>query len=321
MIGIRAAALVTCLALCGCVTRGALVAPSLPLQARPTVELVDTPFYPQSRYQCGPAALATVLGASGVTVTPEELTPLVYVPARRGSLQLEMQAAPRRYARLAYQLRADFSAILAELDARRPVLVLHNYGLLSLPRWHYAVVIGYDSQADTVVLRSGTIRRQVLSARNFMRAWDNGGRWAMVTLRPGELPVDADPDRYLESAALFERIAQPRDSWLAFDAAVKRWSDEPVAWIGRGTASYRGGDLRSAVKDYTQALKLDPSNAGARNNLAQTLLDLGCPLAAQRELAKLDQRDLPPALRLAVEDTRRQIDAGLAGSREAAACP
>ena len=31
-----------------------------------TVVLGDVPFHPQTDYQCGPAALATILGASGV---------------------------------------------------------------------------------------------------------------------------------------------------------------------------------------------------------------------------------------------------------------
>ena len=33
-------------------------------------ELTDTPFFPQEEYQCGPAALATVLKAKGRDITP-----------------------------------------------------------------------------------------------------------------------------------------------------------------------------------------------------------------------------------------------------------
>ena len=67
--------------------------PLEPLAAgRDAVELSDVPFHPQERYQCGPAALATVLGWSGVAVSPEELVARLYVPARQGSLQPEVQA-------------------------------------------------------------------------------------------------------------------------------------------------------------------------------------------------------------------------------------
>jgi tetratricopeptide (TPR) repeat protein len=284
-----------------------LVVPSLPAEAPRIVELTDTPFHPQSEFQCGPAALATVLGASGVQTTPDEVQPLVYLPARRGSLQVEMQAAPRKYGRLAYALSPDFNSILAELVAQRPVLVLHNYGLPFWPRWHYAVVVGYDSQEDQVVMRSGTTARQLMSARTFMRAWDNGDRWALVLLRPGELPASADPNRYLEAAAAFERTATPEDAKAAFESASARWPDQPVAWIGLGTAEYRRKAYQSAVRDYSTAVRLDASHAGARNNLAMAYLELGCPTQARDQLQAIDSAALNEALRAAVEDTRQQL--------------
>jgi hypothetical protein len=301
----------------GCVTRGALIAPSLTTGESAARELTDTPFYPQRTHQCGPAALATVLGASGVQVTPDALEPLVYLPKKRGSLQIEMQAAPRKFARLTYGLQPELDAILGEVEAGRPVLVLHNYGVPFFPRWHYAVVVGYDSQRDSVILRSGTTRRQVLSARNFMRAWDNGERWALVVLQPGELPAAPNKARYLEAAAAFERSAKPQDSRLAFDAAVKHWPRDPVAWVGRGTASYRSGDLNAAASDYARALSLDDSQAGARNNLAMTLLELGCAEEAREQLVKIDIQQLAGPLRDAVQDTRAQVAARAPALNEA----
>jgi tetratricopeptide (TPR) repeat protein len=296
-----------CLVLCACVGGGALVVPSLPSGAPRAVELTDTPFHPQSEFQCGPAALATVLGASGVRTSPDELQPLVYLPARRGSLQVEMQSAPRKFGRLSYALEPEFDAILAELAAQRPVLVLHNYGLPFLPRWHYAVVVGYDADADRLVLRSGTTARQLLSARTFMRAWDNGDRWALVLLRPGELPASPNVNRYLESAAAFERGASPADAKAAFDAAVKRWPDQPLAWIGMGTAEYRRQAFDPAARDYARAVALDGKNAGARNNLAMTFVELGCAAEARRQLAAIDGATLSGTLREAVSDTEERL--------------
>jgi tetratricopeptide (TPR) repeat protein len=291
-----------------CATRGPLVTANLADSTQASAELASTPFFPQTEYQCGPAALATVLEASGIDSNPETLVPLVYIPERRGSLQIEMQAAPRKFGRLSYVLAQNLDSILAEVSAGRPVLVLHNYGVPLLPRWHYAVVIGYDSTKDNIILRSGVTERQVLSARSFMRAWDNGKRWAMVVLKPGEMPVHADAARYLEVAASFERSASPADARSAFDAATRRWPNESVAWIGRGTAEYRSGNLRAAAKDYSAALRIDGANVGARNNFAMTLLELGCPLLARGELSRIDSTALPPALRAAVVDTRERVD-------------
>jgi tetratricopeptide (TPR) repeat protein len=292
-----------------CVTRGPFIPGNLAPGARSRVELDATPFFPQDKYQCGPAALATVLAASGVDVTPAALIPRVYLPARHGSLQVEMEAAPRDYGRLIYPLSPNMDSILAELDAGRPVLVLHNYGLSILPRWHYAVVIGYDATRDRFILRSGDQRRREWRARTFMLAWHNGGRWAMVALAPGEMPASANPAQYLEAAALFERGADAEASRLAFESAVRRWPSEAIAWIGRGTAQYRAGNYADAARDYETALRIDPAQVAARNNLAQVLLDLGCPSRAREELRSIDATALKSPLRESVLDTQRNADA------------
>ena len=56
--------------LAGCAASPQL-ADGLPTAASRSIELDATPFFPQEDYQCGPAALATLLVASGVEVTPE----------------------------------------------------------------------------------------------------------------------------------------------------------------------------------------------------------------------------------------------------------
>jgi tetratricopeptide (TPR) repeat protein len=302
------------LSLCGCAMRGPV------LSGTGGTELRDTPFFPQTRYQCGPAALATTLAASGVPVTAEELAGVVYIPERRGSLQVEMQAAPRAYGRLALRLPRNLEAIVAELEAGRPVLVLHNYGLSFWPRWHYAVVIGYDATKDHFVLRSGRQQRKEMRTRHFMVYWHHAGRWATVLLRPGETAANGDATAYLESAADFERGSPPEAVRAAFDAAVKRWPDEPVAFIGRGTAEYRLGNPGAAARDYAEALRLDPAQVGARNNLAQALLDLKCPQKARAQLATIDLAALREgALRAAVLDTLSR--ANQAQAPDSSDCP
>src|SRR6267143_388496 len=117
------------------------------------VELTQVPFFPQSEYQCGPAALATALASFGVKVTPEDLVPQVYLPERKGSLQIEMMAAARRHGMVSYQLAPRFEDVLRELSAGNPVIVLQNLGFGG--GWHYAVAVGYDYSYGDLILRSG----------------------------------------------------------------------------------------------------------------------------------------------------------------------
>ncbi|MEY4642611.1 MAG: hypothetical protein RLZZ227_2605, partial [Pseudomonadota bacterium] len=152
------------------------------------VSLSGIPFFPQERFQCGPAALATVLGASRVAVTPEQLAPLVYVPEREGSFQVELVAAARSFERLAYTLKPDLSALLAEVRNGRPVLVLQNLGLARYPKWHYAVVKGFDLERRKLLLNSGELEDYSVSLDTFERTWARADHWALVVVEPGQLP-------------------------------------------------------------------------------------------------------------------------------------
>ena len=90
--------------------------------------------------------------------------------------------------------------------------------------------------------------------------------------------------------------------------------------VGRGTAEYRLGDLRAAARDFAGALAQDAAQTGARNNLAQTLLDLKCPHRAREVLAPVDIGTLTPAMRSAVEDTRLGIERAMERGDDAAGC-
>jgi hypothetical protein len=131
------------------------------------IELTTTPFFAQERYQCGPASLATALRASGIGITPDELVSQVYVPQREGSLQPEMLAAARRNGALAVTIPRRLDALLAEVAAGQPVIVLQNLSLPIAPLWHYAVVIGYDLDAGDIILRSGTTERLSMAMSTF----------------------------------------------------------------------------------------------------------------------------------------------------------
>ncbi len=156
------------------------------------VEWTAVPFFAQDDYQCGPAALATVLAYSGVDITPDPLVSQVYLPARRGSLQIEMLAAPRRYGRISYPLAPRYADLLREVAAGNPVLVLQDVGVL-FTQWHYAVVNGFDYPSGTVWLRSGTLARQEMPFTYFERTWLKSGYWAMVVVPPDRIPVGWPP--------------------------------------------------------------------------------------------------------------------------------
>jgi hypothetical protein len=283
---------------CGC----ARVPPvTLPAGVGPGVELTNTPFFPQESYQCGPAALATVLQTSGVDVTPEQLVPQTYLPGRHGSLQLELVAAARTYRTIPYVIDGTLAALLAEVDAHHPVLVLLDLGVGPIVIWHYAVVIGYRDEPAELVLRSGGTKRQTVSVPRFMRSWQKADFWALVTLRPDLLPATADPGRYVESIVPLESLGDYASASTAYATALTRWPDNEPALFGAANTYHHLGDLEAAQRDYERLLRLAPDNPFVLNNLAEVLLDRGCPALAAHYA---DAAKATGELATAVEDTR-----------------
>jgi hypothetical protein len=70
-----------------------------------SMEIPSVPFYAQEAYQCGPATMAMVLQWTKANVSPQDLIPKVFVPAKKGSLQPALISAARRYNRLAYPIK------------------------------------------------------------------------------------------------------------------------------------------------------------------------------------------------------------------------
>ena len=264
-------------------TRQLLLAPADNLPAR--VELAQTTFFPQQRYQCGPAALATVLAANGVGVTPDALVERVYIPALQGSLREEIAAAARDYGMLAYPLRPSLADLLEETAHGNPVLVFQNLGLPILPEWHFAVVIGYDLTSRDILLRSGTTQRWRTSLGAFERTWARGDYWAQVILPGGEIPASAEPANYLVAARDLEVSGQTGAAGSAYRAATERWPGLPAGWISWGNSLYTGGQFRQSETAFRKATVLAPDDPRAWNNLAYALLEIACVTEAQQAAA------------------------------------
>ncbi|HEX8962523.1 MAG TPA: PA2778 family cysteine peptidase [Rhodocyclaceae bacterium] len=292
--------------LAGCATQTAALLEKTPEDLPARVELEATPFFAQERYQCGPAALAETLAAAGVGATPDDLVPQVYVPAREGSLQPEMLAAARRNGTFAMTIPPRLDALLAEVAAGHPVLVLQNLSLQWFPIWHYAVVVGYDLPRGDIVLRSGTTRRMAMSMSTFEHTWMRSGGWAMVTLRPGHLPRTAEEQTAVAAAVAFERANGAAASRRVYSAAAQRWPQNLPLLLGVGGSAYAAGDRAAAVEAFSRAAALQPDSAPALNNLAFALNAVG-----RREEARATAQKallLGGPWQDAVRDTLRAID-------------
>lgn len=293
----RAALWAVCLAgwLAGCaaapVDRLAASHPGLPAQVPP----LTVPFVGQLENQCGPAALSMVLAWGGDPVDATALAEQVFTPGRQGSFAPDMVSAARRRGRLAVPI-TGLDALLAELAAGHPVVVLQNLGLEMVPRWHFAVAVGYDLNQRVMVEHSGLDQYRSLSLDRFAHVWERGGYWGLVVLPPDRLPVTASEADVLRAAAALERAGRPAEADLAYGAILARWPASLAALMGQGNARYSLGRWAAAADAYQQAASLDAAAPAPWNNLAHALArqgDHAAALAAARKAVSLGG-DRPP---------------------------
>lgn len=276
----------------------------------PAIELTETPFFPQQQYQCGPAALATVLSAQAVKLTPDELVDAVYIPALQGSLPEEMTATARRYRMLAYPVDKLIS-LLTEIAHGNPVLVMQNLGNDWFENWHFAVVIGYDIEQGEIMLRSGTTARWRTTLSVFERTWSRSDYWALVVLPAGKIPASAELTPYLQAARDLETSGQDAAALRAYQSASRHWPHEPEAWLTYGNSLYAAGDMTTAASAFLQVTRLSPDNPQGWNNLAYALVQTACPQQARRAAAcavMLDSSDTN------YRDTQEEIDSLASGT-------
>lgn len=264
------------------------------------VELTKVPFYPQSRFQCGPAALASVLNYSGLDVDKEQLAGDIYLPGREGSLQVEIIAAIRRYGRVPYVYGESLRNILGQLQERRPSLVLLNLGLKQFPVYHYAVVVGYQPDSDEIILRSGTDARRLMQRKKFLSSWNRAGSWALVVLPAGVLPRSIDVESYLEAVIALEAGGQWQSAEMGYLAVLQQQPENLLARFGLANSLRMQGKLEPAVTEYEKLLKLDGDHKPGLNNLADTLLRLG---RCQEAAAQLQQLTIAENPKHAIDQT------------------
>jgi tetratricopeptide (TPR) repeat protein len=233
------------------------------------------PFFAQHSYQCGPAALAMTLQNAGLAVTPDELVQQVYLPERKGSLQVEMLAVPRRYGMISYQLAPRFEDLLKEIAAGNPVIVLHDQGAGPISSWHYAVVVGYDYPAGELILRSGTTRRTTLPFTIFEYFWKKSNYWSMVVLPANRIPASATESTYLSAVTAMAQSADKTVTTNAYKNLLVRWPDNLTASIALGNYYYSAGALSDAEQVLRDANRRHPDSVVVMNNLGQTLSDQG----------------------------------------------
>jgi len=249
-----------------------------------TVTKIDVPFVAQKDLNCGPAALTSVLRHYGANADVKTLRDQVFSPGAKGSFNIEVGAAPRRYGFVSYPLPHRFDALIEEINAQHPVLVLQNLGFSWYPQWHYATVVGFDPTSDDILLHSGEIPNYRIARRTFLATWARSDYWARVIVPPTQTPASATALDYLEAVSALEQTGHVHEAAAAYQTAAFRFSGNATAQLVTANALMADGQNQQSHIYFLAALKLAPRDAVAWNNFAYALKKSDCEISAQRAI-------------------------------------
>jgi ABC-type bacteriocin/lantibiotic exporter with double-glycine peptidase domain len=150
--------------------------------------LLKVPFFPDDTDQCGPSALASVLGYWGKPAEPARLRQEIYQAHLKGSLTVDLLLAAESRGLSAEMADGSLARVKRELDAGHPLIAFINVGYRFYPIGHYLVITGYDDRRQCIFAHSGMKRDQPISYRKFDKQWERTERWALLILPLAQTP-------------------------------------------------------------------------------------------------------------------------------------
>lgn len=267
----------------GCATRGEKLRAEF--TNFPEQKILDVPFYAQTDYHCGPAALAMVSNYAGLNTSAVELSQMLYTPGARGTYQNDLLAATRRLGLIAVPT-TETKQVILEINSGLPVLIFQNLGLSWIPKWHYAVVVGYDWQNDEMILHSGEYQNYRMGLSTFEKIWQRVDSWGFVLVKPGTIPITASEMAMVKATAGLELALHQDDAQISYEKILTRWPQSLGALIGLGNIHYQKKEFMKA-RDYLKtATVAHPQSPGAKNNYA---LASKAYLDEQKKIKKSDK--------------------------------
>jgi ABC-type bacteriocin/lantibiotic exporter with double-glycine peptidase domain len=146
--------------------------------------VLQTPVVEQDDlYDCGLAAISALCGYYGIEIPPDQRTELAQLATKNEGLSgTELREALERDGMEVYlfegHVKEGATSLQANLLAHRPMLVMIDLG----GSHHYSLVVGFDPDADSLVLLDPLLSLIVMDAASFEARWAPTRHFAMLAV-------------------------------------------------------------------------------------------------------------------------------------------
>ncbi len=272
---------------------------------------LDVPFITPRSHLCGSTSIEMVTSYwhSQIGFSPklsgQELDARTLIPAKEGTLQIEMVIAARSNGLVVYPLEPTYKALFGELQANHPIIVLVNRSFSWHPLWHYAPVIGYDEKQRRIHAHFSDQPNEALSLSTFAALWERSRNWGILPLPPSELPASISVKQFLRAVYAFEKSGNSDGALVAYKSGLKHWSDNEDILFALANGEYNASHLMEAEESYRKLLTLNPTHPLALNNLAMLLAQSGRSDEGLKMLDKVVSED--PKINALIKASREEI--------------
>lgn len=189
---------------------------------------------------CGPAALASVLGYWGDSVTQTAIGQKTFDKRHAATNGAELLLFARDRGYVAFSYDGSIADLKTRVAQNLPVIVL-QYQALDDKRGHFRVVMGYDDDKKLLYTRDSNYESvRAIPYATFAKLWEPYGNWSLIVAPTSESAKLSGLDR-----------------------------NNVVLHLDLGQAYLRRNNTSLATAHLREALRLEPGNEEAVQMLTQ----------------------------------------------------
>jgi tetratricopeptide (TPR) repeat protein len=256
--------------LAGCATSFThRVSPPPAFETHESLYLEKVPPIAQKAYQCGPAALESVIRYWGGSADADSIGKAIYGPRTRGVFNFSLA----QYAKtLGFwtEIHEEWGAEDLRQWLRKgvPPIVMLDTGTLWVRTYHFVVLKGFDDRMKIFYANTGVLETQAIDYGEFERRWKKASHWSLIVSPPEKVDWELDEAKSIELALIFEKNGNLNQAKQWLESALIKNPESLAGKFNLANIYSRSNRPEQAKILYQELLNKNPDRPEISNNLA-----------------------------------------------------
>ncbi len=279
----RLIALLSCpFFLAGCATSFThQVKPPSTFSTHESLYLESVPAVSQKAYQCGPAALESVIRYWGESADADLIGKTIYKSGTRGVFNFSLSQYMKSIGFWS-EIHEESSAENLKQWLRKgiPPIVMLDSGVLWARTYHFVVLKGFDDGLKIFYANTGEAETQAIDYKEFDKRWKKAGSWSLIASPLEKVDWELNESEKFNLATLYLKSGRLERAKIIYNELLEKNPSRAeisnnLAWV-----YYQEGNSEKALSVIETAFK----NGAQRNyDILDTLGMIDCRLGRTRD--------------------------------------